>query len=383
MGNPEEQSFEAMLESSMNTMGTLKPGQMLETVVVGISGDAVFIDLSGKSEGVLDAEELKDKEGELTVKVGDPIKAYFLNNKGGEYQFTTKIAGDKAGSDLLQQAYANGIPVDGVVEKEIKGGFEVKIGGTRAFCPFSQISMKRVEDASALVGKHMSFKIIEYKEGGRNILVSHRVILEAEHQEAVEVLKGKLQEGLVVKAVVKELKNFGAFVDIEGFQALLPISEVSRSRVNDLSKVLTVGQEIEASILSIDWDRERISVSMKALEADPWDSAEKKYPEGSKHEGTVVRLTDFGAFVNLEPGLDGLVHVSDLKGGRDNPKEILKKGQKINVEINSVDSDAQRISLKPADSELQDEAAQKYMGSNSDEETYNPFAALLKDKKKK
>jgi small subunit ribosomal protein S1 len=322
---------------------------------------------------------LTDKDGNLTVKEGDQIKAFFLSSHNGEKRFTTRISGDKAGKAVLENAFENGIPVEGVVEKEIKGGFEVKIGDSRAFCPYSQMGQKRVEDAKIYIGKHLTFKILEHKENGRNILVSNRAIFEEERQKQLEILKKTLKEDMVINGTITQVQDFGAFVDLGGVQALLPISEIARGRVEDIHKTLSTGQEIEASIIKLDWKNERITLSMKALLSDPWSLAPNKYKSGTKHKGVVVRLTDFGAFVSLEPGLDGLIHISDLKGDtRDgDPGDVLKKGQKINVQINSIDPVEKRISLKLVSSLEEDEQFKKYMEPETD--TYNPFADLLKD----
>lgn len=375
-----EDNFAALFESSLTDMKPMEPGQLVETEIVSISGDCIFLQLSGKSEGQLDITELTDKDGTLTVKEGDTIKAFFLSSKNGVMQFTTKISGDRAGQAVLQNAFESGIPVEGIVEKEIKGGFAVKIGDTRAFCPYSQMDLKRIENAELYIGKNHTFKILEYGENGRNILVSIRAILEAKQKEQIEILKKELKEDSVIKGTIKLIQDFGAFVDIGGVQALLPISEISRARVDDIRKTLSIGQEIEAKIIKLDWDKERITLSTKALLSDPWDTAQKKYKSGSKHKGEVVRITDFGAFVSLEPGLDGLIHISDLKtDSRDtSPGELLKKGQKLTVQINTIDIAKKRVSLKPASSIQDDEELQKY--TEPDSEVYNPFAALLKDK---
>lgn len=383
--NTEEnnEDFAALFEESYVEINSLEPGQLIESTIVSISGDCIFLQLSGKSEGLLDKAELTDKDGNVSVEEGDTIKVYFLNSQNGEKHFTTKISGDKADKALLENAFGNGIPVEGTVDKEIKGGFSIKIGESRAFCPYSQMGQKRVENAEEYVGKTLTFKIIEYSEKGRNILVSNRAILEEEKNKQIEVLKKTLKEKMVIKGTITSIQSFGAFVEIDGVQALLPISEISRSRVDDINKTLTVGQEIEASLIKLDWQNQRITLSLKALIADPWDEAKSKYKTGSKHTGKVVRITDFGAFVSLEPGLDGLIHISDLKGdSRDNePTDFVKNGESISVQINSIDTDKKRISLKPVSSNEQDKDFQKYM--EPDTETYNPFADLLKDKKPK
>ena len=378
-----EDNFADLFENSILEINSFKPGQLIETEIVSISGNCIFLQLSGKSEGQLDIAELTDKDGNLTVKEGDTIKAFFLYSKNGEMHFTTRLSGDKAGKEILENAFESGIPVEGTVEKEIKGGFEVKIGETRAFCPYSQMGQKRVENAEIYIGKNLTFKILEYKEKGRNILVSNRAILQDEHREQVDELKKTLKENMTVKGTVKSLQDFGAFIDLNGVQALLPISEISRSRIEDINKVLSVGQEIETEIIKLDWKNERITLSMKSLLSDPWDEAGTNYARGSKHTGKVVRITNFGAFVSLEPGLDGLIHISDLEGDtRDNqPRKVLKKGDSVTVIINNIDTEKKRISLKPVSTSQEDENYKEYM--EDDSETYNPFAALLKDKIKK
>lgn len=375
--------FASLYENSLTKMNKLQAGQMVETQIVSISKDCIFLQLSGKSEGVLDRAELADQNGNISVKEGDTIKAFFLESKNGEMRFTTKISGDKAGSALLENAYKNKIPVDGVVEKEIKGGFEVKLGTTRAFCPFSQMGARRTEDTAAYIGKKLTFKIQEYKDNGRSILVSNRAILEDERAAHIEELKKTMTEGMTVTGKITSIQDFGAFVDIGGVQALLPVSEISRERVQDIRTALTVGQELEATILKIDWKTERISISMKSLLSDPWTGAAARYPKNSKHVGTVSRVAAFGAFVTLESGIDGLVHVSELRGDDKfgDTSKAAKVGQKMTVLVLGVDEANRRISLKPASSLEEDETVGKYLSSDDGNgDTYNPFAALLKKK---
>ncbi|MEI8093809.1 MAG: S1 RNA-binding domain-containing protein [Spirochaetales bacterium] len=387
--SPAAEDFTSLYEKSFLGMTKLQPGQLVETQVLSISKDTIFLQLNGKSEGVLPREELTDKQGELTVKIGDALKVYFLKADNGEMLFTTRLTGETAGPDLLEKAYHEKIPVEGVVEKEIKGGFEVKIGDTRAFCPYSQMGDKRSDNAAEYVGKRLTFRIQEYKEKGRNILVSNRVFHEEARQDQLASLKTTLKEGQIIKGAIQSVQDFGAFIDLGGVQALLPVSEIGRARVDDIRAVLSVGQEIEASILKIDWHNERITLSMKSLAADPWEKAVEKYPAGSKHAGRVARVTDFGAFVSLEPGLDGLVHISEfrtegkygregqLSGKSDIP---VKVGQTLSVQVLTVDRANRRISLKQATSREEDETSAKYLGNAGDSDTYNPFANLLKKK---
>jgi small subunit ribosomal protein S1 len=375
--------LEKMYEQSFSGMESFKPGQAVKTEVVSISKDCVFLQINGKSEGILDREELTDKEGKLTVKVGDQLRVFFLKAENGELRFTTRISGDTAGAGMLEQAYLEKIPVEGLVEKEIKGGYEIKIGEFRAFCPYSMMGEKRSDNSAEYIGKRLSFKIQEHKNNGRSILVSNRVIHEEARQERLEALKKTLQEGMVITGSITSIQSFGAFVDLGGIQALLPVSEISRARVEDIQALLSVGQEIQASILKIDWQSERITLSMKSLLADPWETAKEKYPEGSKHTGKVVRLADFGAFVSLEPGIDGLMHSSEISKASSygTSRELtVKLGQTISVEILGVDQVNKRISLKPATSVEEDETTARYLDASADSTTYNPFAALLKKK---
>lgn len=360
----------------------LTPGQEIESTVVAINGDTVFIDMSAKSEGVISSAEFADENGNLSIKEGDKIKAYFLGEKGGEMRFTTKIGGNDADDSMLENAFKNRIPVEGHVEKEIKGGYEVTVGGKRAFCPYSQMGFRQKEEPSYFIGRTLTFIIQEYKEGGKNVLVSNRKVLEAEHQGQLAGLSQKIAVGSIVTGTVKSLLSFGAFVDIKGFQALLPISEVSLERVTDLSKVLEVGQEITAKVINADWDRERVSVSMKALIKSPWETVAERFSKGQKINGKISRVADFGVFINLESGIDGLVHISVLEGvdRNTNLKKKFKVGDEMSVTIKEIDAENRRISLVPSTSTEQDDEASEYFSTHSDDDgdTYNPFAALLK-----
>ncbi len=369
-------------------MNKIIPGQEINAQIVAITNDCVFIDLNAKSEGIIDKTEFLDKDGNCSLQEGDSISAFFIGERNGEMRFTTKLAADtlsqsKGDNDLLEQAWKSGIPVEGKVEKEIKGGFEVKLGNVRAFCPYSQMGFRQKEEPAAYIGRVLSFKIQEYKENGKNILVSNRVVLEEEHRQRLKDISKTLSVGQVVKGTVESLQSFGAFVDIGGFKALLPISQVGRGRVVDISEVLTVRQEVEVEVISTDWDKERVSVSLKSLMADPWDTAADKYPVDSKHTGTIARVADFGLFVTLEPGVDGLLHISELQGESRNTnlRVKYKAGGSIDVAIKAVDIQEKRLSLRSATSSQQDKDTEKYLGSQKDDgDTYNPFAALLKKK---
>ncbi len=371
-----EEDFADLLHDSFIDTGVFEPGQVIDARIEKISGGWIFLHVGGKGEGHLDAAELTDKDGNLAVKEGDKIRAFFLSSRNGEMHFTTRISGDKAGGALLQKAYENGIPVEGYVEKEIKGGYDVKIGSARAFCPYSQMGLER-ESPEKYIGQHLQFKITEYAEKGRNIILSNRSILEEKQKEKTEILKNTLREGMKIKGVIKSIQDFGAFVDIGGVQALLPVSEISRVRVEDIRAVLSAGQEVEAVIVSLNWDTGRISLSSKELQPDPWNSAQAKYGLGTRHFGKVARLTNFGAFVTLEPGLDGLIHISDLGGGTriKHPREVVTEGQSIEVIINSVDSEKRKISLMPILQKTeQEQNFEEYKAEKGD--TYRPMGNL-------
>lgn len=360
----------------------LTPGQEIESTVVAINGDTVFIDMNAKSEGVISSAEFADENGNLSVKEGDKIKAYYLGEKAGEMRFTTKIGGNDADDSMLENAFKNRIPVEGHVEKEIKGGYEVTLGGKRAFCPYSQMGFRQKEEPSYFIGRTLTFIIQEYKEGGKNLLVSNRKVLELEYQGQLADLSHKIAVGSIVTGTVKSIQSYGAFVEVDGFKVLLPISEVSLERITDLSKVLEVGQEITAKVINADWDNERVSVSMKALIKSPWETVGERFSKGQKIDGKISRVADFGVFINLESGIDGLVHISALEGvdRNTNLKKKFKVGDEMSVTIKEIDAANRRISLVPSTSTEQDDEASQYFSTHDDNDgdTYNPFAALLK-----
>jgi len=340
--------FAELLDESGMDQGWLKPGQRVEAVFVKITPEWVFIDVGGKHEGYLDRREFLDSEGNVTVKEGEVLKAYFLSSQHNEKLFTTKVGAGEAGRAFLEDAFKGGIPVEGSVEREVKGGFEIKVAGdTRGFCPFSQMGLFRIATPADWVGRRLAFKILEFGERGRNVVLSHRAILEEEQNKRKEELKLTLKEGMLVKGTVVSIQKFGAFVELGGVQALIPISEITWEHVTDISSHLTVGQEVEAVILRLDWDKDRISLSLRSNLPDPWERLEKEFPEGSSFTGTVARLTKFGAFVTVLPGVDGLIHISRLGRGKriTHPSEVLKEGESVAVKIEKIEKESKRISL--------------------------------------
>jgi small subunit ribosomal protein S1 len=362
----EEGSFAALFEQDGKQSDRwLEPGQKLTGKVLKIGTEWLFMDTGQKGEGVIERKEFLDIDGNLTVKEGDSISAYFLSSSHGEMRFTTRVGGGAVsggGSTQLEQAWQAGVPVEGVVEKEIKGGYEIKLGGTsRAFCPYSQIALRRVENPEALIGTRLTFQISEYAENGRNIIVSRRALLEDEQRRLKEEAQAGITVGMTVSGTVTSLQDYGAFVDIGGLEGLVPVSEIAWSRVKDVREVLTVGQQLKVVVKSIDTEKDRISLSLKDTLADPWEQVVDKYPEGSFHSGTIARLDTFGAFVTISDGVDGLLHISKLGSGKriNHPREVVKEGEQIEVKIESIDRANRRISLAlagPARAAAEEEA---------------------------
>lgn len=347
----EARSFAELLEESYVEPTRLEPGQKVEAVIVRIGREWIFINLGGKSEGYFAISEVTAADGGLTVKEGDSIEAYFLSSGKGGMLFTTRLGKGSEASAHLEEAFHGGIPVEGTIEKEVKGGFNVKVaGGIRAFCPFSQTGLSRSENEAA-VGRKLLFVIMEYKEAGKNIIVSHRAVLEEERRQQREKLKASLVEGMTVSGTVCSIRNFGAFVDIGGLEGLLPISEICWGRIEDIHERLHEGQQIEVKIMKLDWDNDRFSFSLKNATPDPWETVAEKYPENSTQQGVVSRLTTFGAFVTLGEGVDGLLHISVLAKGRriNHPREVVTEGQNIEVRIEAINQEERRISLSPAE----------------------------------
>jgi small subunit ribosomal protein S1 len=358
----EEKSFAELLNETSLTPRRYSVGEKIDTIVVKITSEWIFLDLGAKSEGYLDKKEFLDDEGNLTVKEGDPITAYFLYSKHGEKLFTTKLLTRQSVDDYLFNAYKKNIPLEAIVEKEIKGGFEVKISANAAgFCPYSQMDTKKIDDVALYIGKKFDFMIIEYAENGRTIVLSRRPLLEKIEQEKIEALKGSLQKGMLVHGVIKAVRDFGAFVDIGGIEALLPVSEMAWGRVQDAKALYFPGDKIEAKIINLDWENKHITLSFKDTLPDPWNEIGNKYPEGSIHKGQVSSLTDFGAFVTLEAGIDGLLHISKLARGKKikHSREVLSLDAQVEVRIEKNDQQNKRISLDLAGNEEENSTNEK------------------------
>lgn len=346
-------SFAALFsQSEEKTLRKLSPGQKIKATVVGIDKETVFLDVGTKSEGIVEASEFIDENGELSISPGDQVEVYCLKSGAGGQIFTAKL-GSGASSAHLEEAYHNSVPVQGFVKAEIKGGFEITLSGNvRGFCPFSQMGLRRVENAAeTYLETHMSFLITKFEAGGRNIVLSARLLQEEERQLKKEELQEVLEEGQSIEGTISAIRPFGLFVDIGGIDGLVPISEVGWSRVENLEDTYSIGQQVQAVVKGLDWENDRISLSIKETLEDPWEAAVKNLAEGKAYVGNVARLAQFGAFVTLAPGVDGLVHISKLGGGRriNHPKEVLEAGQNLEVIIEAIDPASKRISLVPSD----------------------------------
>src|SRR6266446_444804 len=297
-----------MFEASVKAK-RIEKGQTIEGTIVAIGPEVAFIDVGGKGEATIEIDELKDAEGALEVAVGGRIQAMVVSTVGG-LTLSRKLARGAATQRQLEDAFHTGLPVEGKVERAVKGGYEVRIARQRAFCPISQIDTLRT-DPSAHEGHVYEFRIIEYKEGGKNLVVSRRALLEEEQRARAVEIRRSIVAGAVMTGRVTSVREFGAFVDLgAGVQGLLHVSEMGWSRVSDTSQVVKPGEEITVKVLRIDDDKQKISLGLKQLTVDPWSRVPETYEIGQVRTGRVTRVADFGAFVELEPGIEALAHAS-------------------------------------------------------------------------
>jgi small subunit ribosomal protein S1 len=287
----DDKSFAEMFqETAASTKERLRPGQKIEATVVRIAKEWIFLDLGAKSEGAVAKNEFTDAEGNLTVAEGDRVQVYFLSEKNNERLFTAKVSGG-AVAGHLDEACQSGIPVEGTVTGETKGGFEVRFSGSvRAFCPFSQMAMRHIENAEEYIGKKFAFRVTKYGEHGKNIVVSRRALLEEERAQQKEALQETLAIGQTVKGVITSIRDFGAFVDIGGIEGLIPVSEIAWGRIEDIHERISVGQEVTVTVLKLEWDKDRYSFSLKDSLPNPWEGISGIFPEGSVVTGKVVPL---------------------------------------------------------------------------------------------
>jgi len=339
------EDFAAMFEASLKAK-RIEQGQTIEGTIVAIGPEVAFVDVGGKGEATIDVDELKDADGDIDVSVGDRIQAVVVSTAGG-LTLSRKLARGAATRQQLEDAYRTGLPVEGRVEKAVKGGYEVRVAGQRAFCPFSQIDILRT-DPSVHEGKVYTFRITEYKEGGRNLVVSRRALLEVEQRARAAEVKQSIVPGAVMTGRVASVREFGAFIDLGGgVQGLLHISEMGWSRVLDPSQVMKPGEEITVKVLQVDEAKEKISLGLKQLTEDPWSRVQTTYEAGQVITGRVSRVTEFGAFVELEPGVEALAHVSTFPptGRSQGWKASVTPGTSAAFEILNIDPEKKRIAV--------------------------------------
>lgn len=324
---------------------TLEVGQAVKGRVILIGAESVFVDVGGKGEAWIERGELTDAEGRLRVAVGDEVEATVVST-GDEVRLSHKLRQGARAREVLSVAAGAGVPVEGRVAAVIKGGYEVTVAGLRGFCPFSQMDMLRVETPEDLVGRVLEFRITSYSERGRNIVLSRRRLLEEQAAKSAEETRQKAVPGAVLPGTVTALADFGAFIDLGGVQGLVPVSEISHSRVGRPADRLCVGDPVMVKVLKVDDEKRKISLSLKALEGDPWVAVPGRLRERQVVRGRAVRATDFGIFIELLPGVDGLLHISEIPRNRQGAlRQAVTTSAELTVMIVSIDTERRRVAL--------------------------------------
>ncbi|MDH5325784.1 MAG: 30S ribosomal protein S1 [Gammaproteobacteria bacterium] len=341
------ESFAQLFEESLaNTQMT--PGTILTGTVVEVNPDVVVVNAGLKSEGVISASEFLEA-GEMTVKVGDEVEVAleYVEDGFGETRLSREKAVRARSWRLLEKAYDAGENVKGIINGKVKGGFTVELGEVRAFLPGSLVDVRPVRDLSYLEGKELEFKVIKLDQKRNNVVVSRRAVVEAESSEEREALIESLQEGQVVKGIVKNLTDYGAFIDLGGIDGLLHITDMSWKRIKHPSEIVNVADEIDVKVLKFDRDKTRVSLGLKQTGEDPWEDITRRYPVGTRLFGKVTNLTDYGCFVEIEEGVEGLVHVSEMDWTNKNvsPGKVVQVGEEVEVVVLDIDAERRRISL--------------------------------------
>ncbi len=351
------EDFASMFEAyEAGMQDNVRVGDKIKGTVIAIDGSSVFVSTGAKRDGVIAREELQGDDGELGVAVGDEIELYVVGTGGGELKLS-KAMGGKGGFEQLEQVKAAGLPVDGKVTGAVKGGFSIQIMGKRAFCPMSQLDDRFVDNAEEYVGKTFQFLIIKLEQGGRNLVVSRRELLMREKAESQAKFQEEVKEGDVVQGTVKRLAEFGAFIEVApGVEGLCHISELSYARLENPADAVKPGDVIPVKVIEIGQAKKgglKIGLSAKQAQQDPWETASDLFKTGDKVPGKVVRLADFGAFVEIAPGLEGLVHLSEMAFGRRVMKaeDVVKAGEAVTVAIKDIDPVKRRISLSLKEAE--------------------------------
>ncbi|MDR7940497.1 30S ribosomal protein S1 [Enterobacter soli] len=342
------ESFAQLFEESLKTIET-RPGSIVRGVVVAIDKDVVLVDAGLKSESAIPAEQFKNAAGELEIQVGDEVDVALdaVEDGFGETLLSREKAKRHEAWITLEKAYEEAETVVGVINGKVKGGFTVELNGIRAFLPGSLVDVRPVRDTLHLEGKELEFKVIKLDQKRNNVVVSRRAVIESENSAERDQLLENLQEGMEVKGIVKNLTDYGAFVDLGGVDGLLHITDMAWKRVKHPSEIVNVGDEITVKVLKFDRERTRVSLGLKQLGEDPWVAIAKRYPEGTKLTGRVTNLTDYGCFVEIEEGVEGLVHVSEMDWTNKNihPSKVVNVGDVVEVMVLDIDEERRRISL--------------------------------------
>lgn len=343
----ESMSFAELLEESLNQTET-RPGALINATVVAITDDFVIVDAGLKSEAKIPVEQFTNA-GEIEVKVGDVVPVVLESVESGDGE--TVLSREKAKRNeawiKLEEAFKNGDAVIGLIDGKVKGGFTVQLNGIRAFLPGSLVDVRPVRETTHLEGKELQFKVIKLDQKRNNVVVSRRAVIESENSADRETVLAQLQEGQEVKGIVKNLTDYGAFVDLGGVDGLLHITDMAWKRVKHPSEIVNVGDEIEVKVLKFDRERQRVSLGLKQLGQDPWANIAERYPVGANIEGKVTNLTDYGCFVEIHDGVEGLVHVSEMDWTNKNihPSKVVSVGDKVTVKVLEIDEERRRISL--------------------------------------
>ncbi|PVZ86191.1 30S ribosomal protein S1 [Serratia sp. S1B] len=342
------ESFAQLFEESLKTIET-RPGSIVRGVVVAIDKDVVLVDAGLKSESAIPAEQFKNAQGELEIQIGDEIDVALdaVEDGFGETLLSREKAKRHEAWITLEKAYEEAETVVGIINGKVKGGFTVELNGIRAFLPGSLVDVRPVRDTLHLEGKELEFKVIKLDQKRNNVVVSRRAVIESENSAERDQLLENLQEGMEVKGIVKNLTDYGAFVDLGGVDGLLHITDMAWKRVKHPSEIVNVGDEITVKVLKFDRERTRVSLGLKQLGEDPWVAIAKRYPESTRLTGRVTNLTDYGCFVEIEEGVEGLVHVSEMDWTNKNihPSKVVNVGDVVDVMVLDIDEERRRISL--------------------------------------
>jgi small subunit ribosomal protein S1 len=345
---PSREDFASMIEESFSH-GNLQEGSVVKGTVVGIEKDVAVIDVGLKTEGRVALKEFAGPGRTSEIKIGDTVEVYLerVENALGEAVLSRDKARREESWGKLEKAFQNNEKVQGVIFNQVKGGFTVDLDGAVAFLPRSQVDIRPIRDVSPLMNNAQPFQILKMDRRRGNIVVSRRTVLEETRAEQRQELVQNLEEGQVIDGVVKNITDYGAFVDLGGIDGLLHVTDIAWRRVNHPSEVLNIGQQVKVKIIKINHETHRISLGMKQLLEDPWQGIEAKYPVGARFKGRVTNITDYGAFVELEPGIEGLIHVSEMSWTKKNvhPGKIVSTSQEVEVQVLEVDSSKRRISL--------------------------------------